>query len=182
MRDRNLSISKMPVKKQRLRSLETQNRNVIDVDVCEDVLVDSVTNISDDVSNTNFVMSAETNSEHEDDPAKLTLAYERLFEIPRTIVERFAAHVKYLDISHNKIVLFVISQFPSLVHLDDRAITDDQRMEAQKVFKKPFFERFMKPGGSSISNMMGRSVTWSSISTFWNKNQNADENRRNLMI
>lgn len=49
------------------------------------------------------IFSAGDGTENEDECTKLTLAYERLFEIPRTIVERFGDHVMYLDISHNKI-------------------------------------------------------------------------------
>ncbi|XP_039750336.1 leucine-rich melanocyte differentiation-associated protein-like isoform X2 [Pararge aegeria] len=165
---------------------------------------------------------------NEEDPTKLTLAYERLYELPRTIVERFADHIRYLDISHNKITnldalvhfkhltsliaddnpitencflppmpklqllwlnrckisslypwvgklkescpalcllslmgnpaapsyfnggtfydylqyrLFVISQFPSLRHLDDRAVAGDQRAEARRLYRRPLLER-----------------------------------------
>lgn len=38
--------------------------------------------------------------------------------------------------------LFVISWFPHLVHLDDRAITAEQRQEARRLFKRPFLESF----------------------------------------
>lgn len=49
-----------------------------------------------------YSRSTEGASENED-PTRLTLAYENLYELPRTIVERFSDHIRYLDISHNKI-------------------------------------------------------------------------------
>ncbi|XP_075976046.1 leucine-rich melanocyte differentiation-associated protein-like isoform X2 [Anticarsia gemmatalis] len=188
---------------------------------------------------------------NEEDTGRLTLAYERLYEIPKTIVERFSDHIKYLDISHNKITnldalvyfknltsliaddnpitenchlpplpklellwlnrckvaslypwvgklkescpnlqylslmgnpaapsyfnggtfyeylqyrLFVISQFPSLNHLDDRRVTEDQRLEAQRLYKRPFFERIVKPG-AGIAQLVNTSVTWNAVQT-----------------
>lgn len=47
--------------------------------------------------------SAEDQTNPDGEGTKLTLAYERLNKIPQTIVERFSEHIKYLDISHNKI-------------------------------------------------------------------------------
>ncbi|CAG9787401.1 unnamed protein product [Diatraea saccharalis] len=205
-----------------------------------------------------------------DDSTKLTLAYENLYELPRTIVERFSDYIKYLDISHNKITcldalvhfkhltsliadhnpitencflpplpkldllwlnhckisslfpwvsklkescpnlqhlclmgnpaapsyfnggtfyeylqyrLFVISQFPSLNHLDDRKVTEDQRAEAQRLYKRPFFERIIKPGSGSFSQLVHSSVTWSGfqnkLTTLLGKDK---PNDRNLMI
>lgn len=48
--------------------------------------------------------------------------------------------------------LFVISWFPDLLHLDDRSVTDDQRHEAHRLFKRPFLERisFSGPGSSYL--------------------------------
>lgn len=37
--------------------------------------------------------------------------------------------------------LFVISLFPKLVHLDDRIITEEQRTEAARLYKKPLLDR-----------------------------------------
>ncbi|XP_046736271.1 leucine-rich melanocyte differentiation-associated protein-like isoform X1 [Diprion similis] len=37
--------------------------------------------------------------------------------------------------------LFVISWFPHLVHLDDRAVTPEQRLEAKRLFKRPLFDQ-----------------------------------------
>ncbi|XP_063547994.1 leucine-rich melanocyte differentiation-associated protein-like isoform X2 [Cydia strobilella] len=176
-------------------------------------------------------MTTEGNVENGEDPTRLTLAYERLYEIPRTIVERFADHVWHLDISHNKITvnyckigslypwvaklkescpnlqylclmgnpaapsylnggnfydylqyrLFVISQFPSLNHLDDRKVTEDQRAEAQRLYKRPFFERIVKPSSGGISQLIHAPVKWSSfqnkITSLW-----AGKEERNLLI
>lgn len=36
--------------------------------------------------------------------------------------------------------LYVISWFPHLVHLDDRAVTPEQRQEAKRLFKRPLLE------------------------------------------
>lgn len=212
--------------------------------------------------------------DEEEENTKLTLAYGKLYEIPRSLVETYADNVKYLDISHNMITnldalvffnnltsliadnnpitencilpplpklqllwmnhckitslypwvgklrescsdlkylclmgnpaapsllnggtfyeylqyrLFVISQFPSLNHLDDRKVTEDQRIEAQRLYKRPFFERFLKPGLSSLVN---KSVTWNTITTFGGllKGKEEPENidrvrsERNLLI
>ncbi|XP_043266728.1 leucine-rich melanocyte differentiation-associated protein-like isoform X2 [Venturia canescens] len=38
--------------------------------------------------------------------------------------------------------LFVISWFPRLIHLDDREVTREQRIEAKRLFKRPIFENF----------------------------------------
>nr|XP_022901591.1 leucine-rich melanocyte differentiation-associated protein-like isoform X2 [Onthophagus taurus] len=38
---------------------------------------------------------------------------------------------------------FIISLFPNLIHLDDRVVTDDQREEAQKLYKRPFYEQLI---------------------------------------
>lgn len=41
--------------------------------------------------------------------------------------------------------LFVISWFPHLLHLDDRKVTLDQRKEAKRLFKRPFFDDLTEP-------------------------------------
>lgn len=51
----------------------------------------------------NLLINRGIEDNNEDESTKLTLAYERLYELPKTIVERFCDHIKYLDISHNKI-------------------------------------------------------------------------------
>ena len=38
--------------------------------------------------------------------------------------------------------LFVISWFPRLIHLDDREVTQEQRLEAKRLFKRPLLETF----------------------------------------
>ncbi|XP_063893788.1 leucine-rich melanocyte differentiation-associated protein isoform X1 [Helicoverpa armigera] len=239
---------------------------VISVDVSRDALVDSMTDMSETPIPPDIIASVDTPGEHEENE-KLTLAYERLYDIPKTIVERFSDHIKYLDISHNKITnldalvyfksltsliaddnpitencylpplpklellwlnrcqitslypwvgklkescpnlqilslmgnpaapsyfnggtfyeylqyrLFVISQFPSLHHLDDRRVTEDQRLEAQRLYKRPFFERIVKPAG--LSQIVNSSVTWN---TFQNKITTLlgkDKQNRNLLI
>ncbi|XP_077288939.1 leucine-rich melanocyte differentiation-associated protein-like isoform X2 [Arctopsyche grandis] len=162
------------------------------------------------------------------DETRLTLAYERLRVVPKSIVDQFADSVQILDISHNNISnldflvhfkclntliadsnqinetttlpqmpnlrllwfnhckvtklypwikslhescpnlthlslmgnyaapsyfnggtfyeylqyrLYVISLFDSLVHLDDRAVTKDQKREAVRLYRRPFLER-----------------------------------------
>ncbi|XP_012260584.1 leucine-rich melanocyte differentiation-associated protein-like isoform X2 [Athalia rosae] len=37
--------------------------------------------------------------------------------------------------------LFVISWFPHLVHLDDRAVTPEQRLEAKRLFRRPLLDQ-----------------------------------------
>lgn len=37
----------------------------------------------------------------------------------------------------------MISLFPNLVHLDDRYITDDQRREAERMYRRPLLERIV---------------------------------------
>ncbi|KAK7872172.1 hypothetical protein R5R35_001735 [Gryllus longicercus] len=37
--------------------------------------------------------------------------------------------------------LFVISWFPNLIHLDDRVVSEDQKNEAHRLFRRPFLER-----------------------------------------
>ncbi|KAI8421157.1 hypothetical protein MSG28_008238 [Choristoneura fumiferana] len=79
--------------------------------------------------------------------------------------------------------LFVISQFPSLSHLDDRKVTEDQKSEAQRLYRRPFFERIVKPNSGGISQLMQTSVSWSSvqnkISSLWGKDK---QDNRNLLI
>ncbi|GJQ86288.1 hypothetical protein Trydic_g8984 [Trypoxylus dichotomus] len=36
---------------------------------------------------------------------------------------------------------FIISLFPNLLHLDDRTITDDQREEAERLYKRPIVQK-----------------------------------------
>lgn len=242
--------------------------NVITVDVSRDVLVDSMTDMSETPIPPDIISTVDQTAENEDETSKLTLAYERLYEIPKTIVERFSDHIKYLDISHNKITnldalvyfknltsliaddnpitencnlpplpklellwlnrckiaslypwvsklkescpnlqflslmgnpaapsyfnggtfyeylqyrLFVISQFSSLNHLDDRRVTEDQMLEAQRLYKRPFFERIVKPAG--LSQLVNKSVTWNSVqnklTNFWSKDK---QSNRNLLI
>ncbi|XP_072929360.1 leucine-rich melanocyte differentiation-associated protein-like [Epargyreus clarus] len=206
----------------------------------------------------------------EDESNKLTLAYERLYELPKTIVVRFSDHIRYLDISHNKITnldalvyfkhltsliadnnpitencflpplpklellwlnhckisslypwvgkltescpnlqilslmgnpaapsffnggtfyeylqyrLFVISQFPSLQHLDDRKVTEDQREEAFRLYRRPLVERIIKPGSGGLSQFMQSSVSLSNVQSrlksFWGKEK---QESRNLLI
>ncbi|XP_060802011.1 leucine-rich melanocyte differentiation-associated protein-like isoform X2 [Amyelois transitella] len=216
------------------------------------------------------IMSTESHVENEEDSTKLNLAYEKLYEVPRTIVERFSDYVIYLDLSHNKITnldalvhfkhltsliaddnpitehcllpplpklqllwlnhckiaslfpwvgklkescpnlnylclmgnpaapsylnggtyyeslqyrLFVISQFPSLTHLDDRKVTEDQRQEAQRLYKPPFLERFVKSRNTGFGQLVHTSVTWTAVqnklSTLLGKDR---AHERNLLI
>ncbi|XP_052748552.1 leucine-rich melanocyte differentiation-associated protein-like isoform X2 [Galleria mellonella] len=215
-------------------------------------------------------MSIEGIADKEDDSTKLNLAYENLYELPSTIVQKFALHIVYLDISHNKITnlhplvhfrhlhsliadnnpitedcilpplpklkllwlnhckisslypwvgqlkeacpklnmlclmgnpaapsylnggtfyeylqyrLFVISQFPSLYHLDDRKVTSDQRQEAQRLYKRPLLERFISPRSGGLGQLVHSSVSWSNVQnkfhSLWNKEP---ERNRNLPI
>lgn len=36
--------------------------------------------------------------------------------------------------------MFVLSWFPYLVHLDDRLVTEEQRLEAKRLYKRPMLE------------------------------------------
>ncbi|CAL1685416.1 unnamed protein product [Lasius platythorax] len=40
--------------------------------------------------------------------------------------------------------LFVLSWFPHLMHLDDRIVTDEQLLEAKRLFKRPLFENVIE--------------------------------------
>ncbi|CAH0723954.1 unnamed protein product, partial [Brenthis ino] len=249
----------------------TQNdsdEGLIAVDLSSSILVDSLTAMTQNFIPPDLMQGIEDNNE--DESTKLTLAYERLYELPKTIVERFCDHIKYLDISHNKITnldglvyfkhlstliaddnpitencllpplpklqllwlnrckisslypwvgklkescpnlqylslmgnpaapsyfnggtfyeylqyrLFVISQFPSLLHLDDRRVSDDQREEAHRLYRRPLLERIVKPNTGNISQLISSSVSWNSMQnkllSFWGKDK---EPRRNLLI
>ncbi|XP_028026169.1 uncharacterized protein LOC114239932 isoform X2 [Bombyx mandarina] len=181
---------------------------------------------------TEAIISPNLIVDNEEDSTKLTLAYEWLYEVPRTIVDKFSNHIKYLDISHNKITLnhckiaslypwvgklkescpnlqylclmgnpaapsyfnggtfyeylqyrlFIISQFQSLNHLDDRKVTDDQRTEALRLYKRPFLERLVSPGSrGGISQLMQAPAKWNTVhgklNSLWSKAKN-----RNLLI
>lgn len=249
-------------------SVVAPDEGVISVDVSRDTLVDSMTDMSETPIPPDIIASVDNPNENEEQNTRLTLAYERLYEIPKTIVERFSDHIRYLDISHNKITnldalvffrnltsliaddnpitencclpplpklqllwlnrckisslypwvgklkescpnlqflslmgnpaapsyfnggtfyeylqyrLFVISQFPSLNHLDDRKVTDDQRTESLRLYKRPFFERIVKPAG--LSQLVNSSITWNTfqnkISSFLGKDKSQN---RNLLI
>ncbi|KAK5650750.1 hypothetical protein RI129_001779 [Pyrocoelia pectoralis] len=54
--------------------------------------------------------------------------------------------------------LFMISLFPTLVHLDDRVVTDDQRAEAHRLYKRPFLERITSKTSTNLPIYL-RSVT-----------------------
>ncbi|XP_031334930.1 leucine-rich melanocyte differentiation-associated protein-like isoform X1 [Photinus pyralis] len=54
--------------------------------------------------------------------------------------------------------LFMISLFPTLVHLDDKVVTDDQRAEAHRLYKRPFFERVTSKTTTTLPTYL-RSVT-----------------------
>ncbi|XP_013166743.1 PREDICTED: leucine-rich repeat-containing protein C10orf11-like isoform X2 [Papilio xuthus] len=202
-----------------------------------------------------------------DDDTRLTLAYENLYEVPRTIVERFSDHIKYLDISHNKITnldavvhfkhltslivdtnpitencilpplpklqllwfnhcrisslypwagklkescpnleylslmgnpaapsyfnggtfyeylqyrLFLISKFPSLTHLDDRKVTQDEITEANRLYKRPLVERLVGPRSGGLNHLIHSSVSWNAfqnrISSLWTKDKPGTKN------
>lgn len=69
------------------------------------------------------------------------------------------------------------------MHLDDRKVTDDQREEAERLYKRPLLERIVKPNAGGFSQLMTKSVTWSSmqskIFSFLGKDK---EQTRNLLI
>ena len=54
--------------------------------------------------------------------------------------------------------LFIISLFPTLVHLDDKAVTDDQRAESLRLYKRPLLERIAAKTPSNFPIYL-RSVT-----------------------
>ncbi|CAG4933889.1 unnamed protein product [Parnassius apollo] len=240
------------------------DEGVEEVDVSENVLVDSMTTMA---LTPDLIVSADGFT---DDESRLTLAYENLYEVPRTIVERFSDHIKYLDISHNKITnldavvhfkhltyliadanpitehcaipplpklqllwlnhckisslypwagklketcpnlehislmgnaaapsyfnggtfyeylqyrLFVISKFPSLNHLDDRRVTEDEKAEAHRLYKRPLVERIVDPGSGGLSQLIHSSVSWNAfqkkINSFWTREK---QGTRNLLI
>ncbi|CAG4946081.1 unnamed protein product [Colias eurytheme] len=246
-----------------------QDEGIIAVDISSNVLVDSVTAMPQ-TSISSDLIGVDDGSAEEEETTKLTLAYERLYEVPRTIVEKFSNYIQYLDISHNKITnldplvhfkhltsliaddnpitdtsflpplpklqllwlnyckiaslypwvgklkescpnlqylslmgnpaapsyfnggtfyeylqyrLFIISQFSSLYHLDDRKVTEDQREEAQRLYKRPFLQRIASPNSSGITQLMTRSVSWNSLqnrlTSIWNKDK---QDGRNLLI
>ncbi|KAH9645054.1 hypothetical protein HF086_005599 [Spodoptera exigua] len=64
------------------------DEGVISVDVSRDALVDSMTDMSETPIPPDIITSVVTTTENEDENGRLTLAYERLYEIPKTIVER----------------------------------------------------------------------------------------------
>ncbi|KOB76213.1 Leucine-rich repeat-containing protein [Operophtera brumata] len=178
-------------------SASGSDEGVISVDLSRDVLEDTFAEMSDTPIPPDLIM---------------------------TIVERFSEHIKYLDISHNKITnldalescpslqylclmgnpaapsyfnggtfyeylqyrLFVISQFPSLNHLDDRRVTGDQRTEAQRLYKRPLVERLVSPGGGGLAQLLHGSVTWSTLqgklSYLWGKENKDEREGRNLLI
>lgn len=55
--------------------------------------------------------------------------------------------------------LFIISLFPTLVHLDDRAVTEDQRAEAHRMYRRPLLERIASKTPTSLVPTYLRSVT-----------------------
>ncbi|XP_028174354.1 leucine-rich melanocyte differentiation-associated protein-like isoform X1 [Ostrinia furnacalis] len=244
------------------------DEGVISVDVSKEDLVDSIGEMCDSSIPPDLIMSTE-GAMDQDDPTRLTLAYENLYELPRTIVERFADHIRYLDISHNKITnldalvhfkhltsliadsnpitencflpplpklellwlnhckiaslypwvgklkescpnlqylclmgnpaapsylnggtfyeylqyrLFVISQFPTLNHLDDRKVTEDQQIEAQRLYKRPFLERLVKPGSGGLNKLVNSTVSWGNVQGKLASILGKDRQNRNLLI
>ncbi|KPJ09470.1 hypothetical protein RR48_08921 [Papilio machaon] len=95
---KNKGISALPYN---FASARSYDEGVEEVNWFEDVIVDSVTTMAQASLPPDLNVSADGSGD--DDDTRLTLAYENLYEVPRTIVERFSDHIKYLDISHNKI-------------------------------------------------------------------------------
>lgn len=54
--------------------------------------------------------------------------------------------------------LFMISLFPTLVHLDDKPVTEDQRTEAYRLYKRPLLERIASKTASNFPTYI-RSMT-----------------------
>lgn len=54
--------------------------------------------------------------------------------------------------------LFVISLFPNLLHLDDKAVTEDQVKEAVRLYKRPLIERITARSTPSLPDYI-RSVS-----------------------
>lgn len=52
----------------------------------------------------------------------------------------------------------MISLFPNLIHLDDRYVTDDQRREADRMYKRPLLERIVSKAPPNLPNYL-RSVS-----------------------
>ncbi|XP_013137770.1 PREDICTED: leucine-rich repeat-containing protein C10orf11 homolog isoform X1 [Papilio polytes] len=240
------------------------DEGVEEVNWTDDVIVDSVTMAQASIP-PDLIVSADGGVD--DDDTRLTLAYENLYEVPRTIVERFSDHIKYLDISHNKITnldavvhfkhltsliadtnpitencvlpplpklqllwlnhckisslypwagklkescpnleylslmgnpaapsyfnggtfyeylqyrLFLISKFPSLSHLDDRRVTEDEIAEANRLYKRPLVERLVRPGSGGLNQFIHSSVSWNAfqnrISSLWTKDKQGSKN------
>lgn len=66
--------------------------------------------------------------------------------------------------------LLVISRLPRLVHLDDRTITNEQRSEAKRLFKKPLCERLLEKTSmlncGNIDNNVVLKTVHEKLSTF----------------
>ncbi|XP_015600694.1 leucine-rich melanocyte differentiation-associated protein isoform X2 [Cephus cinctus] len=75
--------------------------------------------------------------------------------------------------------LFVISWFPKLVHLDDRIVTNEQRLEAKRLFKRPFLEQLtenaqlpecIKLLHNKVTNVFGKQALPDKMKTSRGKN------------
>lgn len=47
---------------------------------------------------------------------------------------------------------FIIALFPNLMHLDDRIVTNDQRVQAKKMFQLPIIDRILTSTQKTVPN------------------------------
>lgn len=65
--------------------------------------------------------------------------------------------------------LYVISAIPSLIHLDDKKVTEDERIQAKNMYPTPFVEHILKSTRAKLPQYLRR-ITNRMNSYFTNKN------------
>ncbi|KAI8421156.1 hypothetical protein MSG28_008238 [Choristoneura fumiferana] len=171
--DRNRSVVD-----QNLPSTSTSNDGgVISVDISSNFLVDSVTEVPPDlIMNLDPLVHFKhlTSLIADDNPITENCV---LPPLPRLQL----LWVNYCKIA--SLYPWVEKLKESCPNLQYLCLMEDQKSEAQRLYRRPFFERIVKPNSGGISQLMQTSVSWSSvqnkISSLWGKDK---QDNRNLLI
>ncbi|KAJ8955008.1 hypothetical protein NQ318_000440 [Aromia moschata] len=111
-------------------------------------------------------------------------------------LQRSCPNIKYLSLMGNPVApsylnggsfydylhyrLFIISLFPNLIHLDDKAVTPDQRMEALRIYQRPLVERLVSRTHQNLPGYLR--VVSEKVSEILTPSQYATAPEKNVII
>ncbi|CAG9772537.1 unnamed protein product [Ceutorhynchus assimilis] len=107
-------------------------------------------------------------------------------------------NLKYLSLMGNPVVpsfmtqgniyqylqyrLYVISLIPTLIHLDDKRISDDEKIEAEKMFPTPFVQNFLKTTKARLPHYFRRITDRMNDYFSISSKGSSTNNERNLIV